>query len=181
MINNANEQKEISHKRIKLRPFKMSDLNDLYEITSDKEVTKFLTWDSHNSIEVTKKSLVERFIPNDNLYAIEYVNENKCIGTIDIRIEKEHNKASFGYMLNRQYWNKGFMTEALELVIDLLFKDYKVNRIESTHYVGNEASGKVMEKCGMQYEGTFPQELIIKGKYVDVVHYGILKKDYIGK
>lgn len=81
-------------------------------------------------------------------------------------------------MLNRNYWNRGFITESLELVIEILFKEYKVNRIGSTHYVGNEASGKVMRKCGMQYEGTSPQELIIKGKYVDVVHYGILREKY---
>ena len=81
-------------------------------------------------------------------------------------------------MLNRKYWNNGYMTETLELTIKVLFEKYKVNRIESTYYVGNEASGVVMKKCGMNYEGTSPQKLKIKGKYVDVVQYGILARDY---
>ncbi|MBN2617593.1 MAG: GNAT family N-acetyltransferase [Spirochaetales bacterium] len=161
-----------------MRAFKINDLEDLYEITSDHEVTEFLTWETHKNIEQTKESIEKRFIPNVNMFAIELLNEKKCIGCIDFRVDSEHDKAGFGYMLNRKYWNNGYMTETLELTIKVLFEKYKVNRIESTYYVGNEASGVVMKKCGMNYEGTSPQQLKIKGKYVDVVQYGILARDY---
>ena len=71
------------------------------------------------------------------------------------------------------------MTEALKLIIDFAFSKLGLNRIESTHYVGNEGSGRVMQKCGMIYEGKGLQEVKIKGTYYDVVHYGILREDWI--
>ena len=65
------------------------------------------------------------------------------------------------------------MTEALSAVLKLCFEKLKLNRVESTHYVGNEGSGKVMAKCGMKLEGVGKQEEKIKGVFRDVVHYGI--------
>jgi len=93
-----------------------------------------------------------------------------------LRLVPEHEKAGFGYALNRQYWGKGYMTEALSTLLKLCFEKLDLNRVESTHYIGNEGSGKVMIKCGMELEGVGKQEVKIKGIYHDVVHYGITKK-----
>jgi len=98
---------------------------------------------------------------------------------IDVRVNPDHEKASFGYVLNRNYWNHGYMTEALEAILKLCFEDLELNRVEATHYVGNEASGKVIENCGMRQEGIALQEVKIKGKFHDVVHYGITKDQWI--
>lgn len=168
----------LENKRISLRKFDIRDAEDFFLICSDSKITEFLTWEPHKSIDETITSLKDRFIDNPQFYAIELKSCEKCIGCIDIRIDEPNKKASFGYMLNREYWNNGLMTESLEIIIALLFNHLNLNRVESTHYIGNEGSGRVMEKCGMKYEGTSPQELIIKGKFVDVIHYGLLIKDY---
>ncbi len=166
------------NKRISLRPFSIEDASDLFEMASDDKVTKFLTWDGHSSIEQSKGTLNNRFIGNPAFYAIELRSENRCIGVIDIRIVPEHKKAEFGCMLNRNYRGNGYMTEALNLFLDLTFNKLKLNKMESTHYVGNEGSGRVMQKCGMKIEGMISQEFIIKNKFVDVVHYGITAKEF---
>jgi [ribosomal protein S5]-alanine N-acetyltransferase len=70
------------------------------------------------------------------------------------------------------------MTEALKEIIRITFDELNLNRIEATYYVGNEKSGKVMRKCGMGYEGIARKEVKIKGNYMDVVHYGLLKEDW---
>jgi [ribosomal protein S5]-alanine N-acetyltransferase len=164
--------------RLCLRYFHENDSEDVYEYSSDGEVTKYLTWLPHKSLEQSRNCIIEHLSNALGVYAIELVSERKVIGCIDLRIIPEHNKGSFGYVLNRKYWNKGYMTEALSKIIEISFDKLNFNRIESTHYVSNEGSGRVMQKCGMQYEGTFKQELITLGKYVDVVHYSILKSDY---
>src|SRR5690606_3577171 len=102
----------------------------------------------------------------------------KCIGCIDLNIDIENDKSIFGYVLNRKFWNKGIMTEALEEIIRINFEELCLNRIEAMHFVGNEASGKVMSKCGMKYEGMRKKELFIKGKYWDIVHYGLIKEEW---
>ncbi|NLL71808.1 MAG: GNAT family N-acetyltransferase [Epulopiscium sp.] len=168
----------LESERLMLRPFSLKDTKDVFLYAQDEVVTKYLTWSTHNSVEETQKT-IEEFYMKKGVFAIELKAKQMCIGCIELRINEKHNKASFGYVLNRHYWNKGYMTEALQLLLDLSFTKLELNRIESTHYVGNEASGQVMKKCGMKYEGTGRQEVKIKGIYYDVVHYGILREEWI--
>ena len=172
------ENKIIETSRLILRPFYISDTEDVFIYASDDQVTKYLTWDTHKNISETEKVVREFYTDNPGIFAIELESENKCIGCIDLRIYEEHDKASFGFVLNRDYWNKGYMTEALDAILSFGFKKLELNRIESTHYRGNEGSGAVMKKCGMSYEGTGIQEVKFKEIYQDVFHYAILQKDW---
>jgi len=172
------ENSTLETERLILRPFSMDDAQDVFLIARDSIVTKYLTWHPHTDISQTEKVVKEIYMSRPGFYAIELKSEGKCIGCIDIRVCEEHDKASFGYMLNRNYWNKGYMTEALQAIIDLAFSKLRLNRIESTHLVGNEGSGRVMQKCGMKYEGKGLQEVKIKGIYHDVVHYAILRQNW---
>jgi len=167
--------------RLILRPFSMDDVDDVYQYASDDIVTKYLTWPSHKSLAQTEKVVKEFYMGRAGIYAIELKAEHKCIGCIELRLCPEHDKASFGYVLNRKYWNRGYMTEALKLILELSFNKLGLNRVEATHYAGNEASGRVMEKCGMKFEGKGLKEVKVKGIYHDVIHYGILKDDWVTK
>ena len=173
------ENSILESKRLILRPFNIKDVEDVFLYASDDIVTKFLRWPTHVSIGETEEILKKSFINKAGIYAIELKNKNKCIGCIELRVCEKHDKASFGYVLNREYWNNGYMTEALEAILSLSFSKLKLNRVESTHYVGNEGSGRVMEKCGMKYEGKGLQEVKVKGKYYDVIHYAILRKNWV--
>lgn len=170
---------KIDCERVILRPFTVDDAADFFDICSNPKVTEFLTWEPHKNIEETIDRLNNSFIGNPLFFAIELKSENKCIGCIDIRVDAEHDKAGFGFMLHPNYWSNGYMSEVLCSILVLLFNGLKLNRVESTHYVGNEGSGRVMAKCGMLYEGTSLEALKIKGKYVDVVQYGLLRKSRI--
>lgn len=170
--------KDIYSDRILLRSFKIEDSKDFFELAKDDETTTYLVWYPHKTIDDSKCSIENLFINNPGAFAIVLKDENKCIGCIDLRLHEKDHKASFGYVLNRKYWGQGYMTEALNSILDLSFTKLGLNRVESTHYVGNEASGSVMKKCGMQYEGTFKEEVFVKDKFWDVVHYGITKKEY---
>lgn len=165
--------------RLILRPFSINDINDVFLYASDNIVTKYLTWSSHIDVSQTEKVVREFFIGKIGIFAIELKSEHKCIGCIDLRLCVEHNKASFGYVLNREYWNTNYMSESLNLILELSFLKLRLNRVESTHYVGNEGSGRVMQKCGMKYEGIGLQEVKLRGIFYDVVHYAILREDWI--
>jgi len=65
------------------------------------------------------------------------------------------------------------------LILNFSFSKLGLNRVEPTHYVGNEGSGRVMQKCGMKYEGTGLQEVKVKNIFYDVVHYAILREAWI--
>ncbi|WP_446897129.1 GNAT family N-acetyltransferase [Clostridium sp. LBM24168] len=165
--------------RLLLRPFTLEDSEDVFLYASDDAVTKYLTWTSHKDIEESEKVLKEAFIDKPGIFAIELKLNHKCIGCIGLRFCAQHNKADVGYVLNRRCWNNGYMSEALNSLLEFSFLKLKLNRIEAEYYAGNEGSGKVMQKCGMKYEGTGLQEVKIKGIFYDVVHYAILKDDWM--
>lgn len=181
MINGAEKVLEkitrLNSERIILRKFTQDDAEDVLEYGSDPETMKWLFWAGVSNIEGALEAINGYYSSNAGVFAIELKNENKCIGCIDLRLDTVNEKAGFGYVLNRKYWNKGYMTDALRMLLNLAFHTLDLNRVESTHFVGNEASGRVMEKCGMKKEGVFPQSVKVKGVFHDVVHYGILKSD----
>ncbi|HBT16403.1 MAG TPA: N-acetyltransferase [Firmicutes bacterium] len=173
------ENPVLESERLVIRPFFMDDVNEVFLYASDDQVTEYLTWSSHTDLAQTEKIVKEVFLGKPGVYAIELKAEQKCIGCIDLRLCPEHDKASFGYVLNRKYWNQGYMSEALQLILNLSFTKLQLNRVEATHFVGNEGSGRVMEKCGMKYEGKGSQEVKIKGNYYDVIRYAILKENWV--
>lgn len=175
-IMQANEKMESN--RLILRPFSMDDIEDIYEYAKDDKVTQFLTWESHTDISETQRVVKEFYMNTVGIYAIELKSEKKCIGCIDLRLDIQNDKASFGYVMNQSYWNKGYMSEALSEILKLAFLELSLNRVESTYYMANKASGRVMQKCGLKYEGIGREELKVFGVYQDVVHCAILKKDY---
>ena len=100
------------------------------------------------------------------------------MGVIDVVGEiTETQTKIIGYVLGEKFWNKGYMTEALDAVIAYLFDATAVNRIEATHDIANPGSGKVMEKAGMTFEGILRQAARNNQGVVDIAIYSILRAD----
>ncbi len=164
----------IQTNRLLLRKFTMKDKEAVLAYGSDKQTLKYLIWQGITDLDGAERAIMV-YYTKPGAYALELKGSSQCIGCIDIRIEPQHEKASFGYVLNRGYWNHGYMTEALTAILEFCFEELELNRVEATYYVGNEGSGKVMEKSGMKFEGLSIQEVKIKGIFHDVAHYGITR------
>ena len=169
----------IETERLILRKFEKKDAVDVYEYGSDPETIKYISWLGVNSIDKALKNIIEYYWTRPGIFAIELKLNKKCIGCAELRIIPEHDKASYVYLINRQYWGKGYATETMQALYKMCFEKIKLNRVETIHYTGNENSGNVMKKCGMELEGIKKDELIIKDILRDVVHYGITKKRWI--
>jgi len=183
MVKNYNEilydNETLLTDRLILRKFTKEDVPDVLEYGGDEEALRYLIWEGVRTVDEAQANIFDYYLSKPGIFAIELKNTGKCIGAIDLRIEPEHDKLSFGYVLNPKYWGMGYMTEVLAAVLELCFEKLDANRVEAQHYVGNEASGKVMAKCGMKLEGVAKQELKIKGILRDVCHYGITKEDWL--
>ena len=93
-------------------------------------------------------------------------------------ISSENEILEVGYSLSREYWNQGYMTEALAEVIRYSFTQLPVHRLEAMHETTNPASGRVMEKCGMIQEGMMRGRVWNKTHFSDVMMYGITREQY---
>lgn len=166
-----------------LRRFKITDADDMFEnYASSDNVTKYMTWETHSNIDVTREylqSLTKSYSDGKVFdWAIELKNENKVIGSIGAKKPDESlSKIEIGYCIGEKWWNRGIVTEALKEVIRFFFEEIGVNRIEAYHDVRNPASGRVMQKCGMKFEGVLRQAYLFKNGVADVYVYSILKSD----
>ena len=164
----------IETSRLILRSFTLDDAEDIFEYASDEEVTKYLTWKTHKNIEETI-NVIKTFYLNDNTFCIELKDEKKCIGAIELRPKGDI--FSFGYVLNRKYWNRGIMTEVLQKMIELTFDELGAKKFEGDYYEGNEASATVMKKCGMICQG-IKRRFECKGNIFTEISYAITLDKY---
>lgn len=168
--------------RLILRKFKLSDALDMYESYCSRDiVTKYLRWMPHKSVEETIKYLSDVVLPNYKkeytyCWAIELRETGKVIGCVDVHTKDLlTKKCTIGWVLSNDYWSKGIMTEASEKVIEFMFKE-GFERIQSHHQIGNVASGKVMQKIGMSYEGRLKKYDIDRaGQIIDCEIYAIVR------
>lgn len=143
--------------RILLRPLKISDAEAIFDNwATDPDVTKYLRWNTHQSIDVTIGWLTfeEENIGNDNSYQWAFVKKenNEIFGSGGLSYNEEHKMLELGYVIMKKYWNQGLTTEAAGAFIDFAVKELNQSKFFAMHAKENPASGKVMEKIGFVYQ-----------------------------
>ena len=146
----------LESERLILREFKPSDVNDLFEYASVPGVGEMAGWPHHPNIEESKYR-VNKFINEKHTFAIVCKENNKVIGSLGIEKYGLEDKLSeffdyqgreIGYVLSKDYWGKGLMPEAVNLVKDYLFNVLNYDFLLCGHYDKNNQSKRVQEKCG---------------------------------
>ncbi len=169
--------------RLTLRRMMVADAQDMYEYSKNKEVTKYLTWDAHPDVMYTREYL-QYIGTHYNMgdffdWAVVLNSEDKMIGTCGFtRFEYNNNCGEIGYVLNPAYWGQGIAAEAVREVMRFGFETLGLNRIEAKFIEGNDASMRVMEKAGMQFEGYRRRSMLIKGDYRTIGVCAILKEEF---
>ncbi len=169
--------------RLTLRRMQMRDDQDIFAYSSDPEVARYVQWRAYTSIHDARDYIryMQRQYRNDlpASWAVVEKASGRVIGTAGYSwINRDHNSAEIGYSLGRAYWGRGYMSEALAVILRHGFETLRLHRIEAQHDVRNPASGRVMEKNGMRLEGTLRGRLYNKGEYVDVRLYAVLAEDW---
>jgi len=103
----------------------------------------------------------------------------EIVGAVGIRLEPAHRRGEMGYWLGRKFWGQGYATIAARTLITHIFATTDLHRIYANHFIGNEVSGRVMEKVGMKREGVLRGGTCKQGVNRDVVLYAIVRGDPI--
>ncbi len=111
-------------------------------------------------------------------FAVILKETNQLIGAIGLVINKRFNRAELGYWIARNYWNKGYATEAAKRILEYGFTERGLHKIHASHLKRNPSSGRIMEKIGMTKEGEFKEHVIKYGKYKDLIIYGITQEEW---
>ena len=175
--------------RLILRRFEMDDLEQIYRnCWSDPDVWKWSSYEPMDSIDdvfilnniftdfwFSKYEKLEHYD-----WAIQLKSSSEVIGRLrGVNPIDRICQIDLAYELGQKWWNQGFMTEAVYRIIDFFIKEVGFNRIYAAHAYENPASGKVMQKCGMTYEGTARQMCKCNNGMFDMVSYAILADEYL--
>ena len=168
-------------KRIIVRELSFKDTDDYYEYGKSENVGPNAGWKPFSSKEIANRMLSSAILSKD-CYAIALKDSNKPIGTISIynnAIRKYKYAKSLGFSLNEAYWNNGYMTEAVNLVIDYVFSKTDCEVLEIGHHSDNYRSKRVIEKCGFKYDGRLCKyKALYDGTVIDADFYSITKEEY---
>lgn len=175
---------KIETERLLLRPFRETDALAMYKNwESDPKVTEFLRWKAYTNpedvLEILHEWIESYASPDFYQWAIVLKSINEPIGTISVVEKNERlNMVHIGYCIGSKWWNQGVTSEAFFAIIPFFFREVGVNRIEAQHDPNNPNSGKVMEKCGLKYEGTLRQADWSNKGIVDACMYSLLAEEF---
>ena len=165
--------------RLILRRVLPSDVKEMFELRSNPETMKYIPrplLTNHEEALAHIKMMEDKIETNEGInWAITLKGDDKMLGVIGhYRIKPEHYRAEVGYMILPEYHGKGITTEAVQCVVDYGFNTMQLHSIEGVIDPENEASQRVLQKCGFVKEAHFKENEFYDGKFIDAVVYSKL-------
>ena len=175
-------QPTLHTQRLILRPFSLADALAVQQLAGDRAVAASTLSIPHpypdGLAEAWIRTHPEQFANGKAITLAITLIDNRLCGSIGLELVPEFHLAELGYWIGVPFWGQGYCTEAAQQLIDYGFQELKLNRIQGTHYTDNPASGRVMEKLGMVYEGCRRQHTCKDGVFKDIKLYGLLRQDW---
>ena len=169
--------------RLVLRPFRLTDVDDVVAYANDEEWQRFLLPLPYPYECVHAEQYIANAVLTDwdvrPIFAI--VLDGNVIGGINLGIDKQSQTADLGYSIARERWGNGFATEAARAVVAWGFEACDLEKISSQANIDNERSWRVMERLGMTREGVLRGELPDgqdRGQRQDMACYGVLREQW---
>jgi ribosomal-protein-alanine N-acetyltransferase len=100
------------------------------------------------------------------------------MGAISLHVAQAHRHGEIGYWIGADAWGKGYATEAARALVSYAFEQLELHRVQGRHFTRNAASGRVMQKLGMQREGIHRDAYLRWGRFEDVAVYAVLTPDW---
>ena len=180
------ERPTLETPRLVLRPFVLGDARDVQRFAGAREVAATTLAIPHPY----EDGMAEEWISTHQAafdagtmvtLAVTLKAGGALLGVIDLHIEPAHQRAEMGYWIAVPYWNQGYCTDAACAMLHYGFVERGLHRIGATHFGSNPASGRVMQKIGMVYEGRLRDFIVKWGRFEDLVHYGLLRDQWAAR
>ncbi|MDL1897379.1 GNAT family N-acetyltransferase [Anaerolineae bacterium CFX7] len=179
----ADSRPTLETARLILRPFTRADAPFVQLYAGAYEIAEMTANIPHPYPDGAAEEWIDTHAPTwqrgDGVtFAIVSRATNELLGAIGLTLYPKHRRAEMGYWLGVPFWNQGYMTEAARAVLQFAFETLQLNRVYASHLTRNPASGRVMQKSGMTYEGILRQHMMHKDRAQDLAYYGILANEW---
>jgi RimJ/RimL family protein N-acetyltransferase len=181
---------ELVTERLLLRDFTWSDQEAVHTFASDPVVTRFMEW-GPNDVHDTRAFLTMAVAQSSHRQRAEFEfatvlrepgsdgsdGSGRVIGSVSIRItNQQHQQGELGYILHRQFWSRGYATEASRALLAFGFGPLGLRRIAATCHPENIGSARVLEKAGMSLEGRMRDHKLVRGEWRDSLLYAAVDR-----
>jgi [ribosomal protein S5]-alanine N-acetyltransferase len=175
---------ELDTPRLLLRPFLPGDAADVQRMAGDRAIAATTLLIPHPYEDGMAEEWIATHAEDFQrglgaVWAVTHKTQGFLIGAVGLSIKAEYKKAELGYWIGRQYWSNNYATEAGKAVLNYAFNDLALNRVVARHLGRNPASGRVMQKLGMTYEGCMRQDVIKWGQADDILVYSMLRGEHL--
>lgn len=169
-------------KRLILRALQESDAAAIFAYAHKPEVARYTMWDEHKSIADSSAFIIDYAFASyakecPEPFGIVDKSSGQLIGTVGCFMVKKHSM-ELAYALSPDFWGKDITVEAAKCVVDFCFRQYPIERMQCRCAASNLASERVMQKLGLQYEGTLRRETIRREEFWDMKYYSIMRNEW---
>jgi RimJ/RimL family protein N-acetyltransferase len=178
------DQPTLQTERLILRPFVPADAPEVQRLAGDPLIASTTLSIPHPYPDGAAEQWIAghagKFAGGEEVqFAVTRRAGGTLLGAIGLTgISNWHQHAEMGYWIGRAFWGQGYATEAARALLAYAFGQRKLNRVHACHFTRNPASGRVMQKIGMQYEGRQREHVKKEGLFEDCELYGILRRDF---
>jgi RimJ/RimL family protein N-acetyltransferase len=177
------ETPELRTPRLRLRTLQQSDADDIFSIYSDPQVMRYWSGEPITRLEeasaIISRNLDLAAQGNSVIWAVVHAEAEAMVGTCTLfKIDQQNRHAEVGFILNRQWWRQGLMSEAVNAMVAFGFEQMMLNRLEADVDPDNAASLALLKNIGFRKEGYFRQRWDIAGEWKDSVMLGLLAVEY---
>lgn len=169
--------------RLILRPFEISDAPEVQRLAGDHAIAEMTLLIPHPYEDGMAEDWISTHAPTFEAgegvtFAITLRADGTLLGAISLMAIAPGHQAELGYWIGVPYWGQGYATEAARAVVDYAFTTLNLARVHAHHFAHNPASGKVLRKIGMKYEGCRRRHVHKWGQLEDIEMYGVLKEEW---
>jgi ribosomal-protein-alanine N-acetyltransferase len=177
------KQPNLQTERLILRPFEVTDAPDVQRLAGAREVAATTALIPHPYPDGAAEEWIgghaAAFEQSKSVTFAIVEKESKALcGAIGLELALSHHRAEIGYWIAPERWGRGYCTEAARAVLQYGFETLVLHRINSCHFGSNPASGRVMQKIGMNHEGVQREHILKWDRYEDAVLYGLTVEDW---
>ncbi len=176
----ADTHPSLETERLKIRRMVLEDAPDIFAFMSDEHVMQYVGAPCQTTIDDTEQYIKRTWEAFANKVHISWVIEEKetsdIVGVCSLfDIIPAHKRAEIAYIFAQKAWNRGYGTEIAQKLVDFGLNTLDLCRVQATCHPNNHQSAKILEKCGMQYEGYLRNYKVINGVISDRKLYAIIK------
>ena len=150
---------ELETKRLILRPWRLEDAEDMYELARDPDIGAGCGFEPHKNVEESRE-IARMFMNSRATFAVVPKDLGRVAGAAGLKLGDEsslgssENECDVGYWIGKPFWGNGYAPEAVRALLRLAFEELRLKRVWAGYFDGNEKSKRALEKCGFVYHHT---------------------------